>query len=90
MVCLMVGRYSIVDGLELQYNGGTTGPSIQPVQKMLAWDADQDGLPNLCEYQWSLVREAGLNGDSSSRSSVNHLIPLPAGQYRPKSRRFRW
>ena len=26
------------------------------------WDADRDGLPNLCEYQWSLVRGAALEG----------------------------
>ncbi|MEK9698290.1 MAG: hypothetical protein VW270_21150, partial [Candidatus Poseidoniales archaeon] len=27
------------------------------------WDADSDGLANLCEYQWSLVRLAGLEGE---------------------------
>ena len=27
------------------------------------WDADGDGLTNLCEYQWSLVKDAGLIGD---------------------------
>ncbi len=27
------------------------------------WDADGDGLSNLCEYQWTLIREAGINGD---------------------------
>ena len=26
------------------------------------WDADRDGLANLCEYQWSLVRGAALEG----------------------------
>ena len=27
------------------------------------WDADGDGLSNLCEYQWTLIREAGIAGD---------------------------
>ena len=27
-----------------------------------AWDADQDGLANLCEYQWSLVKGAAMEG----------------------------
>ena len=46
-----------------QYNGGNNW-SLDPTRaEDAAWDADQDGLPNLCEYQWSLVREAGLNGD---------------------------
>ncbi|MDP6235394.1 MAG: hypothetical protein QF364_06090, partial [Candidatus Poseidoniaceae archaeon] len=26
------------------------------------WDADGDGLVNLCEYQWSLVRDAAIDG----------------------------
>ena len=26
------------------------------------WDADQDGLANLCEYQWSLVKGAAMEG----------------------------
>ena len=28
-----------------------------------AWDADGDGLANLCEYQWSMVRDMAANGD---------------------------
>ena len=27
------------------------------------WDADGDGLTNLCEYQWSIVKDTGLIGD---------------------------
>ena len=27
------------------------------------WDADGDGLSNLCEYQWSLIKQSGLVGD---------------------------
>jgi len=27
------------------------------------WDADGDGLSNLCEYQWSLIKQSGLIGD---------------------------
>ena len=27
------------------------------------WDADGDGLSNLCEYQWSQIRITGINGD---------------------------
>ena len=48
-----------------------------------AWDADQDGLANLCEYQWSLVREAGLRGDlfeefgESPESVATWSIPDP-------------
>ena len=26
------------------------------------WDADQDGLLNLCEYKWSLVRLQAIEG----------------------------
>ena len=26
------------------------------------WDADRDGLANLCEYQWSVVRNAAVDG----------------------------
>ena len=59
------------DGWEIQhrrwvgtsFNGGNNW-SLDPTRaEDAAWDADQDGLANLCEYQWSLVREAGLNGD---------------------------
>ena len=38
------------------------------------WDADGDGLPNLCEYQWSIVRDMAANGDlfeSHGESSVS-------------------
>lgn len=48
-----------------------------------AWDADQDGLANLCEYQWSLVREAGLQGDlfeefgESAESVATWSVPDP-------------
>ena len=57
------------DGWEIQhrrwvgnsFNGGNNW-SLDPTRaEDAAWDADQDGLANLCEYQWSLVREAGLN-----------------------------
>jgi hypothetical protein len=27
------------------------------------WDADGDGLSNLCEYQWTLIKAAGIAGD---------------------------
>ena len=27
------------------------------------WDADGDGLTNLCEYQWTLIKSAGVVGD---------------------------
>ena len=27
------------------------------------WDADGDGLSNLCEYQWTLIKDAGMAGD---------------------------
>jgi len=27
------------------------------------WDADGDGLANLCEYQWSIVRDLAANGE---------------------------
>ena len=48
-----------------------------------SWDADQDGLANLCEYQWSLVREAGLQGDlfeefgESPESVATWSVPDP-------------
>ena len=59
----MVGKSSTVDGLAIRSMEEITGRSIQPCRVDAAWDADQDGLANLCEYQWSLVRDAGLNGD---------------------------
>ena len=79
------------DGWEIQhrrwvgnsFNGGNNW-SLDPTRaEDAAWDADQDGLANLCEYQWSLVREAGLNGDlleefgESPESVASWSIPDP-------------
>ena len=59
------------DGWEIQhrrwvgdtFTGGNNW-SLDPLRADDAdWDADGDGLPNLCEYQWSVVRTMGLNGD---------------------------
>jgi hypothetical protein len=45
------------------YNGGNNW-SLDPTRSEDAgWDADQDGLANVCEYQWSLVCFAGFAGD---------------------------
>ena len=45
------------------FTGGNNW-SLDPLRADDAeWDADGDGLPNLCEYQWSIVRLIGLNGD---------------------------
>ena len=45
------------------FTGGNNW-SLDPLRAEDAeWDADGDGLPNLCEYQWSIVRLVGLNGD---------------------------
>jgi hypothetical protein len=45
------------------FTGGNNW-SLDPLRADDAeWDADGDGLPNLCEYQWSIVRLVGLNGD---------------------------
>ena len=63
-----------------QYNGGNNW-SLDPTRaEDAAWDADQDGLPNLVSTSghWSVKQDLT---ETSSRSSVNHLIPLPAGQY---------
>ncbi|MBT60593.1 MAG: hypothetical protein CMA63_03440 [Euryarchaeota archaeon] len=40
------------------------------------WDADRDGLANLCEYQWSLVRGAATEGllFESHGESVNSSL----------------
>ena len=75
-------KLSIVDGLALPSTEGTTGHWIQRAEDAV-WDADQDGLANLCEYQWSLVREAGLNGDlfedfgETAESVATWSIPDP-------------
>ncbi|DAC48723.1 MAG TPA: hypothetical protein D7H87_07615, partial [Candidatus Poseidoniales archaeon] len=65
------------------FNGGNNW-SLDPTRADdAAWDADQDGLANLCEYQWSLVREAGLNGDlfedfgETAESVATWSIPDP-------------
>ncbi|MBF15108.1 MAG: hypothetical protein CMA97_06310 [Euryarchaeota archaeon] len=79
------------DGWEIQhrrwvgssFNGGNNW-SLDPTRaEDAAWDADQDGLANLCEYQWSLVYEAGLQGDlfeefgESPESVATWSIPDP-------------
>ena len=59
------------DGWEIQHRrwvgttfSGGNNWSLDPLRAEDAnWDADGDGLPNLCEYQWSVVRLMGLNGD---------------------------
>ena len=59
------------DGWELEHRRwigssftGSNNWTMDPTDPNDAnWDADGDGLSNLCEYQWSLVKDAGLIGD---------------------------
>ena len=59
------------DGWEIEHRrwvgtsfSGGNNWSLDPLRADDAdWDADGDGLANLCEYQWSLVRMAGIRGD---------------------------
>ena len=59
----MVGKLSIEGGLVLLSPVRTTGQWTLTTLDDANWDADGDGLTNLCEYQWSLVKDAGLAGD---------------------------
>ena len=59
------------DGWEIEHRrwvgstfSGGNNWSLDPLRPEDAtWDADGDGLANLCEYQWSVVRLMGINGD---------------------------
>ena len=59
------------DGWEIEHRRwvGTTfdGGNNWTLDPMRAddalWDADRDGLANICEYQWSVMRDLALNGD---------------------------
>ena len=43
---------------------GSNNWTLDPTRSADAeWDADGDGLSNLCEYQWSQIRVTGMNGD---------------------------
>ena len=58
------------DGWEIEHRrwigstfSGGNNWSLDPMRADDAnWDADGDGLPNLCEYKWSLVKEAAMFG----------------------------
>ena len=43
---------------------GSNNWTMDPMDSADAnWDADGDGLSNLCEYQWTLIKDAGMAGD---------------------------
>ena len=58
------------------FNGGNNWTLDPNRAEDANWDADRDGLANLCEYQWSLVRGAGLEGllFESHGESVNSTL----------------
>jgi hypothetical protein len=59
------------DGWELKFRRwigssftGSNNWTMNPMDPADAnWDADGDGLSNLCEYQWTLIKDAGIAGD---------------------------
>ena len=62
MVCLMAGRFRR-RWIGVGFDGGNNW-TLDPYRADdVNWDADNDGLANLCEYQWSLMVDQGLSGN---------------------------
>ena len=55
----------------LDFNGGNNW-SLDPQRPDdAAWDADRDGLSNLCEYQWTVTLEEALAGGLPSHGETS-------------------
>ncbi len=74
------------DGWELEhrrwigstFDGGNNW-TLDPLRADDAyWDADRDGLANLCEYQWSVMRNLALDGELIDTHGES---PLSAGSW---------
>ena len=90
MACQTDGRFSTAGGWVTPSRVETTGASTRSGLTDADWDADGDGLPNLCEYQWSVVRTMGLNGDLLEDYGETPEAVEAWAVADPKPRRLRW
>ena len=63
MACQMAGNYCTGDGLEQLSQALTIGQWIPMTLMMPIGMQMVMALSNLCEYQWSLIKQSGLVGD---------------------------